>query len=133
MLLAASSGSSLAGLLPFVLLFVVMYFVLIRPQQRRVRNQQNLVRSISEGDEVVTTSGIYGYVTALEGDIAWVEIAEGLDIRIVKSAISRRVDTSAADYSPPTDNTGASGAAELPAAEVDPGASGSSDTQHDEK
>jgi preprotein translocase subunit YajC len=92
MLLAASNPA--AGLLLPVLLVGAMYMLLIRPQQRRARAQQALTRSIQEGDEVVTTSGLYGYVTAIENDVIWLEIAEGVDIRIVRAAVSRKVESS---------------------------------------
>jgi preprotein translocase subunit YajC len=78
------------------LMIVVMYFLLIRPQQKRMRAQQALLRAIGEGDEVMTASGMFGYVTAIEGDTVWLEIAEGVDIRVTKSAIARKVDTGAA-------------------------------------
>ena len=84
------------------IMFVGMYFLLIRPQQRRVRAQQDLLKAVGDGDEVMTTSGLYGYVTAIEGDMVWLEIAEGVDVRITKSAIAKRVDASAASGAPDT-------------------------------
>ena len=93
MLFAASSGSPLSVLF-FPLMLVAMYFLLIRPQQKRAKAQRELTRSIEEGDEVMTTSGIYGFVTAIEGDVVWLEIAEGIDVRIARAAVSKKVDTS---------------------------------------
>jgi preprotein translocase subunit YajC len=91
----------MAALLPILLLIVLMYFMLIRPQQKRMRAQQALVSAVQEGDEVLTTAGVYGFITAMEGDVVWVEIAEGVEVRMAKGAIARRVDTSpeAADAS----------------------------------
>jgi preprotein translocase subunit YajC len=82
----------MAGLLPLLLLPILMYFLLIRPQQRKMRAQQDLLSHVSENDEVMTTAGIYGYVNAIEGDTVWLEIAEGVEVRITKAAIARRVD-----------------------------------------
>ena len=85
----------MAALLPILLLIVLMYFLLIRPQQKRMREQQALLSAVQEGDEVLTTAGVYGFVTAMEGDVVWLEIAEGVEVRMAKGAIARRVDPSA--------------------------------------
>jgi preprotein translocase subunit YajC len=83
----------MAALLPILLLIVLMYFMLIRPQQKRMRAQQALLSAVQEGDEVLTTAGVYGFITAMEGDVVWVEIAEGVEVRVAKGAIARRVDS----------------------------------------
>jgi preprotein translocase subunit YajC len=90
-LLGATKSNPIAGLLPFVVIFAAMYFLMIRPRQRQMRAQREQMSAIAEGDEVVTSSGIYGFVTAVEGDIMWLEIADGIDVRISKSAVARRV------------------------------------------
>jgi preprotein translocase subunit YajC len=86
----------MAALLPILLLVVLMYFLLIRPQQRRMKEQHALLAAVTEGDEVLTSAGVYGFVTAMEGDVVWVEIAEGVEVRVAKGAIARRI-TPAAD------------------------------------
>src|SRR5690349_20638840 len=68
-----------------------MYFVLIRPQKRRQREQAELMAGIDVGDEVVTTSGIYGFVTAKEDDKFWLEIDQDVQIRIAKAAIQGKI------------------------------------------
>jgi preprotein translocase subunit YajC len=95
-----SGGSSLVGLLPLLVLPLLLYFLLIRPQRRRVKEQQALLNTIEEGDEVLTSAGILGFVTAIEGDIVWLEIAEGVDIRISRGAITRKVTLSADEGAP---------------------------------
>ena len=67
-----------------------MYFLMIRPQRRKMKNQQSLQSSIDVGDEVMTTSGVYGFVTLLEDDIAWLEIDDNVQIRIARQALQRR-------------------------------------------
>jgi preprotein translocase subunit YajC len=80
------------GLLLPILLAVGMYFLLIRPQQRRMKDQQTLQRSVGPGDTVVTSSGIYGTVTEIEDDeTLLLEISEGIDIRIARGAVVRKV------------------------------------------
>ena len=94
-LIAQSSNSSnpLALFLPLILMGGVFYFLLIRPQQKRVRAQQALVNAVEVGDDVMTTGGIFGTVTEIDDDegTVLVEIAPGTQIRMVKTGISRRL------------------------------------------
>ena len=77
---------------------VAMYFLLFRPQKKRLREQAALQASMGIGDEVVTNSGIYGFITGEEDDKFWLEIDENVQIRIAKVAIQGKVsaDTAAA-------------------------------------
>lgn len=95
-----NSGGSPLSLLFFIAIPVALYFLMIRPQKKRMQAQQQLSKNIEEGDEVMTTSGVYGFVTAIEDDIVWLEIAEGVDIRITRSAIAKKTPTSAAAAEP---------------------------------
>ncbi|MFN8232735.1 MAG: preprotein translocase subunit YajC [Actinomycetota bacterium] len=86
-------GSALALFLPLLLMGGVFYFLLIRPQQKRVRAQQALLSAVEPGDEVITTAGIYGTVVEMdetEGTVE-IEIAPGTRVRMLKSGIARRV------------------------------------------
>jgi preprotein translocase subunit YajC len=115
----SSSGNPLVALLPFILIAVAMYFLLIRPQRRRMAEQRALASAVEEGDEVMTTSGIYGFVTAIDGDVIWLDIADGVDIRVARQAVSRRIPaTEAPPLTAPTD--GAGDAADAADADVDP-------------
>jgi preprotein translocase subunit YajC len=99
-----NSGGGLLGILPmFIIMGVAMYFLIIRPQKKRQREQVSLQSSIEVGDEVMTTSGVYGFVTSFEGDIAWLEIDDDVQIRIARQAIQRKVDTSKGETAVPTD------------------------------
>ena len=82
------------SLIFLIALPVLMYFLLIRPQQRRAKEQRALLSAVAEGDEVMTTSGIYGYVNAIEDDTVWLDIAEGVEVRIAKGAVARRIPAS---------------------------------------
>jgi preprotein translocase subunit YajC len=90
---ANSGGGSIVSLLFLPLIFVAMYFLMIRPQRRRQRATQQLQSTIEVGDEVMTTSGVYGFVTGFDGDIAWLEVDDNVQIRVARAAIQRRVDT----------------------------------------
>ncbi|MDQ3916441.1 MAG: preprotein translocase subunit YajC [Actinomycetota bacterium] len=72
-------------------LIAVFYFLLIRPQKKRVEQHQKLVGSVDVGDEIITIGGLYGRVTAIGDDDFELEPAEGTRLRFVKSAIARRV------------------------------------------
>src|SRR6476469_765204 len=89
-----SGGSALGLFVPMLLIGGAMYFLMIRPQRRKMKNTQALQSSIDVGDEVMTTSGVYGFVTLLEDDIAWLEIDDNVQIRIARQALQRKVDTS---------------------------------------
>jgi preprotein translocase subunit YajC len=77
------------ALLLLAVTFGLMYALLIRPQQKRVREQQSLVRETEVGDEVMTSSGIYGIVTELEDDTLLIEVAEGIEMRMARGAVAR--------------------------------------------
>lgn len=81
----------LANLVFLAFLIAIFYFMLIRPQKRRVQQHRALIDSVGLGDEVVTIGGIFGTVRALRDDEIELQIATGTTIRIVKSAIARRV------------------------------------------
>jgi preprotein translocase subunit YajC len=88
----SGSGGSSLGLLFFLIIPVAMYFLMIRPQRKRMREQAELQASIGVGDEVVTNSGIYGFITGEEDDDKfWLEIDENVQIRIARAAIQGRV------------------------------------------
>ena len=69
-----------------------MYFLMIRPQRRRLKESQELQRAISEGDEVITNAGIFGFVNAIDGDVVWLEIAEATEIRVSRTSLLRRIN-----------------------------------------
>ena len=89
----SGGGSSLVAFLPLLAMGVIFYFLLIRPQQRRAKAQQALLRSVEVGDEIVTTAGVYGTVTEIDdvADVITVEIAPGTRVRMVRAGVGRIV------------------------------------------
>lgn len=85
------------GLLIFLPLFIAMYFLLIRPQQKRMREQQAMVQKLAVGDEVMLTAGIYGFVTELEDDTMLIEVAEGIEVRVARGAVARIIPATVDD------------------------------------
>ncbi|MFV0309448.1 MAG: preprotein translocase subunit YajC [Desertimonas sp.] len=89
-----SSGGSLLGMLPLLALPLLAYFVLIRPNRRRMREQQDMQSGLEVGDEIITNSGIYGFITGFDGDRVWVEVDDDVQLRMARAAIQGKIDTS---------------------------------------
>lgn len=81
---------SLGQFIPLILIFVIFYFLLIRPQQKRIKEHKAMVDSLNRGDDIVTSGGIVGKVVrVLEDDKLEVEIAENVTVKIIKSTVSQ--------------------------------------------
>lgn len=90
---AAGGGAAAAftSIVPFILIFAIMYFLLIRPQQRKVKEHQAMVAALRRGDEVVTSGGLVGKVTRVKDDSGEieVEIAPTVKVRVIRSTVSQ--------------------------------------------
>jgi preprotein translocase subunit YajC len=86
---AGGEGGMLVQLLPFALIFVIMYFLILRPQQKRVKAHQELVKAVRRGDTVITNGGLIGKVTkVVDDEQIEIEIADGVRIRQVRSMVT---------------------------------------------
>lgn len=87
---AGGAGSALTSFVPLILIFGIMYFLLIRPQQRRVKEHKAMVEALRRGDQVLTQGGIIGKVVKVkeDGEIE-VEIAEGVKVRVLRSTVAQ--------------------------------------------
>lgn len=83
-------GNLLFQIIPFVLIFVVIYFLILRPQQKRAREHREMVASVRRGDQIVTSGGLMGKISKVtdDADDVEVEIAKGVKVRIIRSMIS---------------------------------------------
>ena len=89
-----ASGGGLVSLLPLLLIFVAMYFLLLRPQRKRQKEARALQDSLKEGDEVVLNSGIIGFIDDVQDDgIVWLNVADKVEIRVTKGDIASRMST----------------------------------------
>ncbi|MCH2096051.1 MAG: preprotein translocase subunit YajC [Rhodobacteraceae bacterium] len=80
----------IAQFVPLILIFAIMYFLLIRPQQKKMKDHQNMVNALRRGDQVVTQGGLIGKVTKVkEENELEVELAEGVKVRVVQSTIAQ--------------------------------------------
>lgn len=82
-------GNPIASLLPFALMFAVLYFLILRPQMKKQKAQQRLVDELEKGDQIVTSGGIHGVITNLKDDIITVKVAENVRIDVSRAAVSR--------------------------------------------
>jgi preprotein translocase subunit YajC len=87
---AGGAGSAFASFIPLILIFAIMYFLLIRPQQKKVKEHQQMVENLRRGDQVVTQGGVIGKVVKVKDDNELeVEIAEGVKVRVVKTTVAQ--------------------------------------------
>ena len=94
----AAQGGGLAGFIsfaPLLLVFVVFYFLMIRPQQRRMKTLQASIEAVKKGDQVTTAGGIVGKVTRVEDQLVEVEIAPNVRVRVVKATLTDVVNPNA--------------------------------------
>lgn len=83
---AAAGG--FAPFIPMILIFVVFYFLLIRPQQKKAKAHQEMINNLKKGDRVITSGGMYGLVTNLDEGTATLEIAEKVRVKVTRGSIS---------------------------------------------
>ncbi|MDM7949000.1 preprotein translocase subunit YajC [Hydrogenophaga sp.] len=89
---AATGGdtqSTIMGLLPLVLMFVVLYFVMIRPQMKRQKEHKAMVEALAKGDEVVTAGGFLGKISKIGEAYVGVELASGVEVQMQRSAVTQ--------------------------------------------
>ncbi len=87
---AAAGGdiqSSLMGMLPLVLMFVVLYFIMIRPQMKKQKEHKAMIEAVAKGDEIVTVGGVLGKVAKIGDTFLVLEVANGVEIQIQRSAV----------------------------------------------
>lgn len=88
---AAAPGGAGQNIIFFIALFAIMYFVLIRPQQKQAKEQQSLISALKKGDDVITSAGILGKVFAVDEKMVTLEIATGVKVRMLKTSVQGKV------------------------------------------
>ena len=83
-----AGGSPIAAILPFVLIFVLFYFLILRPQQKQQRMKQDMLKNLKRGDMVITAGGIYGRILNVAEDVITLEIAKGVSVRVSRGSVS---------------------------------------------
>ena len=85
---AADPTGGLMQLLPIILMFVVLWFLMVRPQMKRAKEHKAMIQALAKGDEVITQGGIAGRVTSVDEDFVRVEIAKGVEVTVQKPTIA---------------------------------------------
>lgn len=80
------------SLVMLLLVVTIFYFVLVRPQKKRLQEHTKLINSLAPGDEVVTLGGLYGFINRVDDENVWLEVSEDTEMRFTKQSISRRVE-----------------------------------------
>lgn len=83
------SANPIASLLPFALMFLVLYLLILRPQMKKQKNQQKMIDELEKGDQIVTSGGIHGSIANIKDDIIVVKIADNVKIEVSRAAVSR--------------------------------------------
>jgi len=84
---AAPAGADIMSMLPIILMFVVLYFVMIRPQMKRAKEHKTMIDALQKGDEVVAAGGIVGRITKITDNYVTLEIADKVEVRVQRPAI----------------------------------------------
>lgn len=85
---AAQPPGAMGMLLPFILMFAVIYFLMIRPQQKKMKEHQQMVSALQQGDEVITSAGILGTVRGITDKVVTLEVSDNVKIKVLKSQVS---------------------------------------------
>lgn len=83
---------AIGSFLPLILLFVIFYFMLIRPQQKQQRKRQDLLKSLKKGDRVVTIGGMYGVIKEINENVLTVRIADNVNVKLLRGGVDRVLD-----------------------------------------
>ncbi len=84
----AAGEGGIAGFLPLIIIFVVFWFFLIRPQMKQAKEHKNMVETLAKGDEVVTSGGVLGKINQVGDNFLLLEIAKGVEVKVQKHSIS---------------------------------------------
>lgn len=92
-----SAPNPFVGMFPFLLIFLIFYFLLIRPQQKRAQEHRKLVESLKRGDDVVTESGLFGTIVSVSDDSVVLKVADNVKLRFLKGKVLARQHAVAAE------------------------------------
>ena len=84
----AAQGDPLTSFLPLIVIFVIFYFLLIRPQSKKAKEQKKMVEALAKGDEIVTNGGVLGKITKVGDNFLALEVADGVQLKIQRHAVA---------------------------------------------
>ena len=91
---SGQGASGFMNFIPLILMFVIFYFLLIRPQQKKAKEHREMIGSLKKGDKIITSGGIYGTITGVEDNIITVEIAEKVRVKVSRGNVAGLAQTS---------------------------------------
>lgn len=83
------TSGGFVSLLPIIVIFFIFYFILILPEQKKIKQHKKMLEELKKGDNILLSSGIYGVITNIKGDVLEVKIAENVKINVLRSAVSQ--------------------------------------------
>lgn len=86
---AGDASASLTSLLPLLVMFAVLYFLMIRPQIKKQKEHRAMIEALAKGDPVVTSGGLFGTVTQLTDDVVTLEVAQGVEVKVQRHAVAQ--------------------------------------------
>ena len=89
---APGGPAAIAQFVPLILIFVVFYFLLIRPQQKKAKQHREMLQALKKGDEVITAGGLYGKIVGVTDEFLTLEIADNIKIKVARSFVSTKVN-----------------------------------------
>ena len=85
---AEGGGNPVAAFMPLILMFVIFYFLLIRPQQKKAKQHKETLAGLTKGDKIITSGGLYGRITSVEGDVLTVDLGNELQVEVNRGFVS---------------------------------------------
>jgi len=98
---AGQGAGGFGGLIPIILMFVIFYFLLIRPQQKRNKEHKEMIANLKKGDRIITSGGLYGRITGMDEATLTVEIADKVRVKVVRGNVSALAQSAAAPAASP--------------------------------
>ena len=90
---AGQGAGGFSGFIPLILMFVIFYFLLIRPQQKKTKEHREMISNLKKGDRVITSGGIYGRITGMDENTLTIEIADKVRVKLARGNIGARVQS----------------------------------------
>jgi len=100
---AGQGAGGFSGFIPLILMFVIFYFLLIRPQQKKTKQHREMISALKKGDRIITSGGIHGRITGLDETTLTVEISDRVRVKVARSNVGARIET--ATQPPPEKKT----------------------------
>ncbi len=100
----AQGAAGISGFIPLILMFVIFYFLLIRPQQKKNKEHREMINNLKKGDRIITTGGLYGRITGITENVLTVEIAEKVRVKVNRGNVAALAQSASGPAAPKNNN-----------------------------